>query len=351
MITKYFSGKKNVDDFTGDKIFLSKAGGVNRFFSGGKAASALPSLSVNTFVYRSGCNGYAKSITGDRGFIVGGTKAGTAQDNIEKIAYTSDTTSLTSAVLHAAGYNMGGMNSATKGYSAGGTSMNSKQDAMTFSTEVVAPLSVNVGNRVVTVGASNATEGWYAGGNFGTPVNYLDAMTFATEVKKTTSATLGAAKQNVSSVNSGTKAYWVGGLGGTESTYLTTVEATTFATSTNATLAAVLSVAKNSAATMNSSTKGYHMYGDIAASPYTSKTIDALTFSGETMAVLGKQAAYSRSYSVGTNSGTAGYASGGMGNATAYEKFTFAGETIATLSATAVYGRLYAVGYQSGGFY
>lgn len=349
MINKYFSGKKPIDEFIGNKVNSFISGRITRYFSGGRAIGSLPVVTAGLFSYPVACNGFVKvaNITDTRSFVLGGANSG-GLATIEKLTHVTELTAMITAVLHAAGYNMGAMNSATKGYAAGGTQMNAKQDCLTYLTEVASSVSVNIGNRNTLVGASRDIDGWYAGGNFGTNVNTIDAITFATDVKLTVTATLGIARQQIIAHNSPTKAYWVGGY---TTVPVAVIDGTTFATKLNALLSATLSVAKDQTAGINSLTKGYSVNGDIAASPYTSKTIDAMTYATDTLAVLGTQSAYSRSYNVGTNNGTSGYISGGMSNGNIHEKFMFSGETISALAATMKAMRYSGAGHQSGGFY
>ena len=111
MINKYFSGKKSIDEFIGSNVNSFISGRVTRYFSGGRAISSLPVAIAGKFSYPVACNGFVKlvNITDARGFQLGGANSG-GRATIEKLTFPTEVAAAISAVLHAAGYNMGAMN-------------------------------------------------------------------------------------------------------------------------------------------------------------------------------------------------------------------------------------------------
>ena len=122
---------------------------------------------------------------------MGGQDSGTtAQTEIESLTFSTEVTSVISAVLPVARKNQSACYSSTKGYNLGGNG-STVVYSLTFAGESVATVSASLGHPVGQSQGSNssATKG-YVYGEFGQAGKEIQALTFAGEGIATLAATV-----------------------------------------------------------------------------------------------------------------------------------------------------------------
>lgn len=204
------------------------------------------------------------------GYWSGGTQpSGTVSTQTDKMAFSNDTTAMTSVGTLTSVANVIGLNSSLKGYF-GATGSPPSINSIVFASDssMVMPNSFLPGSRLeVGSGAVNSTlAGYWAGFNTypgGSLANYCEKLVFASDSALLTLAgSLTNTKTCLAGANSSTAGYFAGGTFPNPSS--TACDKLTFATDTSAmTAAGVLVTSRFGAAGANSLTKGYFAGGSV----------------------------------------------------------------------------------------
>ena len=197
LITSTISSKYN---------FATSNSSTNAYFAGGYTTGIVNEIqklnyptedtSVLTIVLSQAKVNAAGVSTENYGYYAGGYGW---EDNIEKLDHNQETIETITATLTTTMYGMGSCNSKEAGYFAGGQSGAGGNDIiqkLNFSTEARTTLaSVLTGNRVYLSGMNSISDGYFVGGA-NTDIFKLD---FSTEVIAVLSATLSSAKSGTAS--------------------------------------------------------------------------------------------------------------------------------------------------------
>lgn len=192
----------------------------------------------------------------EKGFSCGGyvTGEGTGRNIIDKVTYSTDTTSAMGITINLLKYASAGISAITKGYLSGGcTGIKVSQlntEVLTYSTETIAATTTaNIGQAKWGLASMNAgtTHGYYAGGrtNEVTPgdINTSDKIIFSIDTRSALggNALLSTARFGVSGLSQGvTHGYYGGGATGTGWTQQRIIDKVVFATDNVSVLAAEL---------------------------------------------------------------------------------------------------------------
>lgn len=166
-----------------------------------------------------------------------------ARSTIEKITYSTDTNSTSSATLSALRDFMGSTGNTTAGYFGGGNTV-STTDKLTYSTEtsVAVPGAFLSVKRYGVSATGNSTAGYFAGGSDQQSLPFkfystVDKLTYSTDTRTTVP---GAALSNSLLANAATgnseSGYFSGGQLGPSPAYLTTTDKIDFSTDTRTTV-------------------------------------------------------------------------------------------------------------------
>lgn len=266
------------------------------------------------------------------GYLFGGYKDDTnvMQSGIEVYDFSSEACYLSSTSISPASRCQGAVSSVTTGYFAGGdlvasTTTTNKIFKFSYSSKAYSDTAQVLadGARANLDGVNSASKGYWAGGrNATTTTTYTkcDGWTFATEAYYTTAAALSAGRYAVAAFNSSSAGYWNGGLN-TTPTYFNRTDKMLFGTDTTITsLGNIVPTSRANAGATNSSTKGYYYGGTTSAS--TTSAIYEFTFSTDTWNGT-SIAAMSQARQAGRGFGTeiSGYIAGGsnFGNTVSYK--------------------------------
>lgn len=251
-----------------------------------------------------------------RGYWLGGETnwAFSATNNVEAINFANERRVAIASTLTANRAYGRGTQSSTRGYSGGNwslvasvptTTVPSPVERMTFSTEAIAVLGINLAS--VSAGCmvtETAVNAYFAGG-FGNTFQ-IQRLNFGAETNNPMSAQLSVKRVAGSSSSSQLKGYYVTGvnLDAGLSTAVTSIEAFRFSNETIATLTAQLSKADADASGASALRQGYHFHtgmpgqagGDLTswletlsyASETTSRLSAVLSRGGRYVAPVGK---------------------------------------------------------------
>lgn len=266
------------------------------------------------------------------GYLFGGYKDDTnvMQSGIEVYDFSSEACYLSSTSISPASRCQGAVSSVTTGYFAGGdlvagTTTTNKIFKFSYSSKAYSDTAQVLadGARANLDGVNSASKGYWAGGrNAASTTSYTkcDGWTFATEAYYATAATLSAGRYAVAAFNSSSAGYWNGGMNTTPS-YFNRTDKMLFGTDTTITsLGNIVPTSRANAGATNSSTKGYYYGGTTSAS--TTTAIYEFTFSTDTWNGT-SIAAMSQARQAGRGFGTeiSGYIAGGsnFGNTVSYK--------------------------------
>lgn len=201
-----------------------------------------------------------------KGYFAGGSTAflyGSNSDKIFSIVFNTESTTILTSVLTVVRYGAAGVNSTTKGYFGGGydnSSYSVEIDGIIFSNEAtINPSATLITPRCQFAGVNSNTRGYFAGGLFyGGFSSEIDGITFATEAAINPSAALISAREEFSGLNSDTKGYFAGGYNGSG---LNSVNALNFSSETTYNLSATLTIDQVNFGAVNSLKNGYFTNG------------------------------------------------------------------------------------------
>lgn len=298
------------------------------------------------------------------GYTCGGlsTSTGDELDAIQKLTFTTDTSSTSSATLSQVRRNLCGLeNGGVAGYMIGGKksngSLTNMMEKLLYLTETrtilraILPDNQGSGNRTAQwiAACGNANVAGYMGGgqdDSGNARNVLDKFYFSTDTAIRLTNVLSVARNALSaSKNTRVAGYFMGGY---ESNFSVVVDKFSFSAETVSTLGTGLADARNLTATCdNGSAAGYVMAGNGASTARTEK----LSYVTDTLSVL-SSSDFSANHGLAlgglTNNSVSGYAHGGNVGQTAYSKMPFATETVGLLAATSAYGGYHWATFSSG---
>jgi hypothetical protein len=285
-----------------------------------------------------------------RHYIGGGTDWTTGQvhGQIDKLTHLSDTISAMDFSLTIPRVRHAGFSSGARGYWASGeTNMafngTTNIEAIAFANERRATIATTLSAvRSYGRGTQSATRG-YVGGHWnpaGTPTvavtpGPIERMTFATEAVSLLAVNLGLVSAGCAVTENSTASYWAGGYGNTLQ-----IQRLNFAAETVAPITAQLSLKRVAASSNSSQLKGYYCMGVNLDSGTTAVTsVDALRFDTEAIATLGAQFRRFDADTTGASALRQGYHfytgyPGAAGNFAAWaETLSYATETTNLLSA------------------
>jgi hypothetical protein len=283
------------------------------------------------------------TISGPVAAYFAGGYTGSNISGIEKILFSNDSISTSSATLSTNKNGMAGAaNSGTAAYFAGGNGASaiSAIDKLAFPGDTISTLSATLTSaRYALAGMANSgTAAYFSGGYDGSFLSGIDKVAFAADTKTTLAATLSPIRTYAQGLaNSGVAGYTGPGYTGVGAVYTNTINKLLFSNDTISTLAATLTVDGTDAmCAANSGTAGYWAGGAASSGSTLVNSIDKLTFSGETKSTIAATlTAVIYSGAGAANSGTAAYFAGGTSPLTnRVDKIAFSGDTKTTLSAT-----------------
>tara|TARA_B100001094_G_scaffold3445_1_gene3112 strand:+ start:458 stop:3466 length:3009 start_codon:yes stop_codon:yes gene_type:complete len=262
--------------------------------------------------------------------------------SIYKFDFASTTLSLPFGTISAPAVTNGGsqryraasMSSSSAGYISGGNTYVTPQSAVntqnkiTYATDVNANLpGSNIGDaRWGHAGISDATAGWYLGGNTGSSSynrTHIYKTTFATDAVTTSPAQMTAGSYMISATNSAFAGYTFGG-----QSYQTSSQKLTFATESCILLPAVMpSVINVSGSSTGTQTAGY-----VTAGSPGNSIVAKMTWATETSANIPSTLTSARSQTYAVGNTTDGFFGGGSpgGNAR-IDNINYSTETIAVV--------------------
>ena len=241
------------------------------------------------------------------GYFGGGLTGGPVA-TMDKVTYSTDTrTTVPTAALSVARYDVAATGNSTNGYFGGGGV--SIMDKVTYSSDTTAAVpGANLTFARNGPGATgNSTAGYFGGGNGGF-VATMDKVTYSTD---TTAAVPGAdssvARGQIGATGNSTNGYFGGGNGGPGAT----MDKVTYSTDTTAAVpGANLSVGRYGPGATGNSTNGYFGGGWNGGGL---STMDKVTYSSDTTAAVpGANLTVGRAQLAATGNSTNGYFGGGI---------------------------------------
>lgn len=155
---------------------------------------------------------YASVNSATRGYVAGGIHQGQGNSIIERLDYNTETTSVDAESLMIERYDLTGVNSTTKGYFVGGVlytdDMATECDIYNFSTSTITGISLFLENnpRRSACGTNSLTKGYLASGSetlYGAPQDTIISIVFSNDTTQTLSSTLYYIRGNAAGFQSG----------------------------------------------------------------------------------------------------------------------------------------------------
>jgi hypothetical protein len=208
-----------------------------------------------------------------------------------------------STALTASRTNPGASSQALKTYFAGGSGPSNVQDAITFSTELMADVGDLTVARQAADSGSSATKIYTGGGTTGSVSNVLDQIAFATEGNSTDVGDLTVAR---SGLGAGSSALRYLAAGGTTGSASNVVDRMLFASEGNLSDLGDLSSTRSGVSLASSLIGAYIAGGDAP-----SNVIDKLTTATDVIAALGAVLSTARGYTAAASSSMRMFVAGG----------------------------------------
>lgn len=290
-------------------------------------------------------NAFYLGTTVGRTFIAGGEAYG-IHGQMDRFTHLTETVAAMSIALTQARHRHAGTSSSSRGYWAGGEvdyvgTRTNNVEAIAYDTETKAAVASTLS--VATSyfrGVYSANKGYFGGILTGwtTGTGKLEALTFAGETIAALGATLPTVHGGNNATQSATKGYFASGYNGNRN-----INSITFATETTANLAAQLTVNRLEGGNFASASKGYFASGIDMATNLATRSVDALTFNTETVALLATAITQvGDADSDGTSAYRKGYWFGGVVNsARILDGLDFASETMAPIGSQLTRGGRY----------
>ena len=292
------------------------------------------------------------------GYAAGGSDASVKFDQIDKLAFPSDTKTTLTAVLTALTQTpVGFADSGIAGYVAGGidSTYTNRIDKITFPADTKSTLTATLTTARDGMGgfANWGVAGFSCGGrDVSGNLTSIDKISFPADTKSTSAAVVAVGGINTGGcANSGVAGY-------INKLYdVTGISKLTFSSETMSTISGVLSDARQNAyAFADSGVAGYWCGGNNVGIGTFFSTVDKVTFSTDTASALGTGINLTlRSGMCFANTGVAGYYCGGFNNSVQYvddiNKFALPTDTRTVLSNVLTVGNANGAGFADCGVF
>jgi len=341
------TGNEKFGYFAGGLTYPPTYSTVDKLTYSTDTTAAAPSAALTSARYNFAAIGTALGF--NSGYFCGGTTGVPVLSAINKLNFSSETTSTIPATMSAARYQPTGTGSGFVGYIGGGAPTTSAVDKLAYNNETLARIpSANLSSARRAQGATgNSTSGYFGGGAPG-PVSTMDKVNYSTDTTTAIpGAALSVARHQLAGASSRANAlpttttsqnlkgkpnppdfgYFVGGPfnpSGTERINFTTDTAATVKT-------AQLQVGRSAQGSGSSQSAAYYLAGASVTA------VDKISYSTETAVLVpGANFVYAQGYVGSVQSKNAAYLGTGQGPGAPYrswvQKMTFTTETSTVLT-------------------
>ena len=285
------------------------ASAANQFTTVDKISYSIDTVSLSSATLSPGISRFGGEGSSSAGYFGGGTTGTPFYSTMYKLTYLSDaiTTVPTAGSLSAARYGLAATGSSAVGYFGGGQTASNRQwttmDKLTYSTETTAVTpSANLiaGPGLSYLGATGSTTAGYFGGGFNAPASSFSTihkLVYSTDVTTALPATgaLSVARWGITATGSFTAGYFSGGSGP-----ITTTDKITYSTDTmTAVPNAFLILNRYAMGSTGNINFGYFFGGRGPSTSAVYSTVDKITYSSDTLVTLPATLSAGRSYSSG----------------------------------------------------
>ena len=341
------TGNERFGYFAGGLLYPPIYSTVDKLTYSTDTTAATPSAALTSARYNFAATGTALGF--NSGYFCGGTTGAPVLSAINKLNFSSETTSTIPATMSAARYQPTGTGSGFAGYIGGGGPLTSAVDKLAYNNETLARIpSANLSSARQAQGATaSQTSGYFGGGNPG-PVSTMDKVTYSTDTTAATpGANLSVARVSLAAASSRANAlptsttpqnlkgqpnppdfgYFVGGPFNPSGT-----EKVTFTTDTASQVrSAQLQVGRQAQGSGSSQSAAYYLAGASVTA------VDKISYSTETAVLVpGANFVYAQGYVGSVQSKNAAYLGTGQGPGAPYrswvQKMTFTTETSTVLT-------------------
>ena len=276
------------------------------------------------------------------GFAPGLTPANTAL--IDRIDFSSETTSVPGNNLPAGRYGLAATSSSSYGYFGGGAPpFLATIDRIDFSSETTSAPGHNLPQARAGLSAvSNDSYGYFGGGYTPTIVATVDRIDFSNETFSVPGNDLSEARFYIGGTSSDSYGYYGGGRLPTESNRIDRID---FSSETTSVPGNNLTQKRYGAAGTSSGSYGYFGGGGVPTTPATVATVDRIDFFNETTSAPGNNLPQARQQLASTSNSLYGYFGGGFtapgvgGRVTTVDRIDFFNETLSVPSNSLSEGR------------
>lgn len=357
------TGNERFGYFAGGLLYPPIYSTVDKLTYSTDTTAATPSAALTSARYNFAATGTALGF--NSGYFCGGTTGAPVLSAINKLNFSSETTSTIPATMSAARYQPTGTGSGFAGYIGGGGPLTSAVDKLAYTNETLARIpSANLSSARQAQGATaSQTSGYFGGGNPG-PVSTMDKVTYSTDTTAATpGANLSVARVSLAAASSRANAlptsttpqnlkgqpnppdfgYFVGGPFNPSGT-----EKVTFTTDTASQVrSAQLQVGRSAQGSGSSQSAAYYLAGASVTA------VDKISYSTETAVLVpGANFVYAQGYVGSVQSKNAAYLGTGQGpgapNRSWVQKMTFTTETSTVLTNSLSRTNIFAAGVGDG---